>query len=130
MRTLGRIILFIVGGVMIGFAVPSLINTINYMNSIGWNLTSSDPNLWPNFSLFLYQGFSGLCGLIAVLAALRGRGSFLLFLFSLILIGGVVWYFVSAYQAGTLGDWKAIVNTCLGFALPILYFIGNIFVRL
>lgn len=129
MKTIGRTILFIVGAIMIGLAIKPLIDSINYLNSVHWNLQSGDLIIISCFALFIFEALSALCGFVAFVAAIRGRGSFLLFLFSIILIGGVIWYFVSAHFAGILGDWKNILYTVFGFALPIGYFVGNVFVR-
>lgn len=130
MKTLGRIILLIVGGCLIGLAVPNIIDAVKVLNAAHWNLIVADSNVWSNFATLVVQGFSALFGLVAVVAFIRGKGSFWLFIFSLVMIAGVVWYFVMAYKAGTLGDWKNILKIASGFILPIGYFVGNILVRL
>lgn len=129
MKTIGRIILLVVAIILIANAVQMIINNCNLLSQSGWGDFSSYPEKMLNLSAIVSQSVNALFGLVAIIAAIRGKSSFWLFIFSLVMIGGVIWYFISANNAGTLGDFKHILETIIGFALPISYFVGSIFIR-
>lgn len=128
MKVIGRILLFLVGAILIVNAVPMIIENWNLLNQNGWGDFSSYPDKMVYLSAIVGQSINVLFGLVALIAALRGKSSFWLFIFSLIMIGGVIWYFISTKNAGTLGDFKNIVEIIIGFALPIGYFLGSLFI--
>lgn len=129
MKTIGRIMLLVVGIILIAMGIPSIIKNVNLLNAAGWDQFWADPVKMNYFLIFITSSANVLFGLDAVIVCLRGRGSFWLFIYTLIMIGGVIWYFVRAFKAGTLGDWKEILRTIFGFALPICYFLGSLFIR-
>lgn len=130
MKTVGRILLFVVGAILIVNAIPMIVNNWNLLNQSGWGDFSSYPDKMLNLSAIISQSINALFGFVAIIAAIRGKSSFWLFIFSIIMIGGVIWYFISAKNAGALGDFQNIIETVIGFALPIGYFLGSVFVRL
>lgn len=127
MRIVGRVILFIVGIVLVGYAVPVIVSNWQALTANGWDfeymksrtdLISSLVSQLANFS----------AGVTAIFAAIRGKATFKLFWVALVMIAGVVWFFYSSYKAGTLGDWKTILQATLGFALPITYFLATLMI--
>lgn len=129
MRTLGRIILLVVGVALIALAVPNIYSAVQALNETGWNDFASYPDKMQHLGVIIVQGFNAIIGFTAVFACFSGRASFWLTVFSIIMIGGVIWNFYNAYKAGTLGDVNVILQLASGFALPILYFIGSLFIR-
>ena len=129
LRAIGRILLLVVGIALIAFAVPTLIEDYKLVstNGLDFNYILSHPEL---LSSLLSQLVNLSFGVTAVFAALTGKSSIKLAFASIIMIAGVIWFYYSANQAGTLGDWKNILQTALGFALPIGYFIGTLILTL
>ena len=128
MKLIGRILLFLVGVILIANAVPMIIKNWNLLSQHGWGDFSSYPDKMVYLSAIVGQSINVLFGLVAIIAVLRGKSSFWLFVCSLIMIGGVIWYFISAKNAGILEDFKNIVEIIIGFALPIGYFLGSFFI--
>jgi hypothetical protein len=130
MRTAGRIILLVVGALLLYSGITGVISGVTAINAVGWSVAIfTDQSLLSEFIKIIVYGFDALMGLTAVFAGLKGHSSFWLTIFSLLMIAGVIVYFVQGYKANTLGDWKNILNIVAGFALPICYFIGSLLVR-
>ena len=130
MRTAGRIILLVVGALLLYSGITSIISGVQTINAAGWSVAIfTDQTLLSAFIKIIVYGFDALMGLTAVFAGLKGHSFFWLTIFSLLMIAGVIVYFVQGYNAKTLGDWKNILNIVAGFALPILYFVGALLVR-
>ena len=126
MKTLGRIILFIVGGVLIGFSIYAMIGDIKYLNSVGWNLTQD--GVMPYFVGFLTCCLNCLVGASAFFSSLKGRASFFLLLFAACMIAFTIWYFIELGKAGYLGDFLSVMKGILNIILPILYGLGTILI--
>lgn len=130
MGKLGRIILFIVSGCLIGISLPVIINNIQIMNQSGWTDLSTYKE---KFQLFFSMGgeiFACLCGVIGVIASLVGRKSFILILLALIQLGIAIAYVVIANNNGTnWSDWTILMPTIAGFILPGGYFLGAMLMK-
>lgn len=132
MRTVGRIILLVVGVLLLYSGISSVISGVNAINAVGWSTAVfTDASLRNELIKIIVYGFDALVGLTAVLAGLKGHSSFWLTIFSLLMIAGVIYYFYDGYSNKTIdfSDWKAVLNIVAGFALPICYFLGALFVR-
>lgn len=127
LKGLGRILLLIVSGLMIGFSIPVIINNVNYLNTAGWQE-----------ALTTELGIAALAGIIAaviniivalpaLLAAIKGRIGFWGFIFAVLLGAGVVVQFITANNAGLLSDPNNIWSIILGCIYPILYALGTLF---
>lgn len=125
-RTIGRIILIGVGVALIAQAIPVIISNYQDLTVNGWDweyiLTRMDL-----ISSLISQIANVSFGATALFAAITGRASFRLFWGAIIMIAIAGWFFYSSYKAGTLNNWQTILQAVLSFALPILYFIGTIF---
>ena len=128
-RTIGRIILAVVAAFLLISGIPALLNAWQAIQGITLESIWQDSELLAKFTTLLSAAWGCLLGLVAALAALFGRAGLWLTIFALIQIGIVIWNFYSMKQAGTLGDWKNILMTLVGFASPIGYFIGSIMIR-
>ncbi len=129
LNAIGRILLIVAAIMLLSSGIPSLITVINQINAKGWNTLFADLNDLSLFSSLCSAGWSCLLGGAAALSALFGRASFGLSLFALIQIGIVVWSVISLQRAGKLSDWQSILNVIVGFAGPIIYFLGAFFIR-
>ena len=130
MKLIGRIILLFVGVLLIAGGVTSIIADWNAMVvSGGWLDLAAYPEKIQILTSIIMQGINIIFGAVAILAFLRGRATFWLTIFSFIMIAGVVSFYVTSYRAGTLNDWQNILRIAAGFALPLAYFIGSIFIR-
>ena len=129
MKKVGRIMLLVVGILLIVSSVPSIISNWKALNAAGWTDISSYPEKVTYLSLIISQGVSFIFGLTAIFAFIKGKASFWLSVFSLIMIAGVIFFFINANNAGLLSDWKYVLQAILGFSLPIAYFLGSIFIR-
>lgn len=122
----GRIILLAVGGCLVAFSIYPLINDIQALNAIGWNVTTSEGQ----FLLigFIINAVTILAAAPAIIAGLTGKGGFWLFLVSALLLAGMIYLVIVGAQAGALNSWEAILEIIKGFALPLAYIAGNILV--
>lgn len=126
MRILGRIILFVVGAVMIGLAVPGVISDFKNLTVNGYDFKYMIDHME-----YLSSFISGIVnisfGITAVFAALRGRSSFGLLTTTIVVIAPVIWSFYTNYKAGTLDTMK-MIQSVSGFILPVGYFLGFLFI--
>ncbi len=123
---IGRLLLLIAGVLMILAAVFEIIASINTLNSpdVGW-WNWGNQQAVSAFVLLVMAGLEGIAGLTAFFAALRGRRSFFLAVFSLLLIALPIYSIVTRVQAGTLtANWDQIWKLIVQFATPIMYFVG------
>jgi len=130
MRTLGRIILFIISISLLGTAVAIFKENWEFLSQEGWTDFSTYPTRLTALSAIIGQATNFIFGLIALVGAIRGKMSFKLLIASFLMIADVVWFYYNAYNDGSIGDMKRIIQTAIGFALPIGYFIGSVFIMI
>lgn len=127
MKTVGRIILLVVGVLLLVNSIPNIIQNWKALNAVGWEDITSYPDKMTCLSAIVMQGVNAFFGITALFGCITGRLGLWLTISSLIMIGTVIWFFVNAYKEGTIGDFQNIMQTLLGFILPIGYFVGSIF---
>ena len=123
---IGRILLIIAGILMIVSAVFEIIASVNVLNSpeVGWWNWASQVCRGALILLGL-SIVEAIAGLTAFFAALRGRRSFFLAVFALLLIALPIYSIVTQVQAGTFtGSWDQIWKLIVQFSTPIMYFVG------
>lgn len=125
-NVIARIILLVVGALIIYAAALEIIAAVKVLNvpETGWwnfaNETARNAML-----VFLLAVVNAIIGLTALFAGIRGKRSFWLFFFSLILMITPVYTVVTQVQGGTfVADWEHISKLILEFLTPILYFVG------
>ena len=125
-NVIARILLIAAGGLIIFGAILSIVSSVNAMNdpAIGWWNWGNQQSL--SALILLGLGIlNSIIGLTALFAAIRGRRSFWLFIFALVLMITPVYTIVTRVQAGTLtGTWDQIGQLLLQFLTPIMYFVG------
>lgn len=129
MRIVGRIILLIVGITLVAYAIPVIVSNWQDLTVNGWDYEYIKSRM-DLVSSMVSQIVNLSAGATALFAAIRGKASFKLFWCAIVMMAGVVWYFYSAYQANALGDWRAILQSVLGFSMPIMYFLGTLLLAL
>ena len=129
MRLLGRLILLVVGCCLIGFSIPVVIQNYKDLTVNGWDFQYMFQHM-ELVSSFVSQIINISFGLTALIAALFGRASFGLLFTSVILVGGVVWFFYTNHVAGTLTSDVIRLQLITSIVLPIGYFVGTIFLFL
>ncbi len=125
-NVIARILLIAAGGLIIFGAILSIVSSVNAMNdpAIGWWNWGNQQSL-SALILFGLGILNSIIGLTALFAAIRGRRSFWLFIFALVLMITPVYTIVTRVQAGTLtGTWDQIGQLLLQFLTPIMYFVG------
>lgn len=128
MKVLGRLILLGVGIALLAINIPNMIQLIN---SVDWSTFDQLAEKASVIGRLIGHGFACLTALIALTCVLIGRASFLLGLIALVQVGIVIWQIVVGVQNGTITwDWKIILDTVLTFILPVLYFLGTLFLSL
>ena len=125
-NVIGRILLFVAGGLIIFSAVVGIMAALKVLNdpAIGWwNFASEEGRA--ALGLFFLSIANGLIGLTAIFAGFRGRRSFWLFIFAAILMITPVYTIVTQVRAGTFsGTWEQIGSLILEFSTPIMYFVA------
>ncbi|MBP5216700.1 MAG: hypothetical protein J6038_02565 [Bacilli bacterium] len=128
MKLIGRILLIAAAVLLAIGAVPGFIDTIKYFNEVGWvQLINGEENI-SRFVSFLGHAVNLLFAVIALLAALVGKKSFLLALTAIILMIAPVMTIVGWVQAGLAFEWDMVLRIITGFTAPVLYFLGFLFV--
>lgn len=130
MRTVTNVVgrlLLIAAGILIAVAavleIMSAVNTLNDPANGWWNW--GNQNSIAATVLFFLGILNVIIALTAFGAAIRGRRSFGLIFFALILMITPIYTIVTRVQAGTLtGTWDQIGQLILEFLTPILYFTG------
>lgn len=126
LNVFARILLFAAGALIIFGAVVEIIASVKTLNdpAVGWWQWTNKTSL-SAMVVFILAIVNAIIGLTAFIAVFRGRRSFWLFLFSLILMVTPVYTIVTQVQAGTLtGTWEQIGKLILEFITPIMYFVG------
>lgn len=128
MKTIGRIILIVVGALLLIFSIPLIINAVNALNASGWTDLTAYPDKMQQLMIIIAQGVNALFGLVALIAALRGKRSFLLLLSAILLLITPVSSLIYGIQNNTLNDAHSILVYIEEFGLPIAYFVGLLLV--
>lgn len=124
MKLVGRILLIAAAVLLAIGAVPGFIDTIKYFNEVGWlQVINGEENI-ARFVSFLGHAVNILFAVIALLAALVGKKSFLLALTALILMVAPVMTIVGWVQAGQAFEFDMVLRIITGFTAPVLYFVG------
>lgn len=127
-NVIARILLIAAGILIILGAVFEIIASVKALNdpAIGWWQWGKAESVGAMLIL-LFAIINIIIGLTAFFAAIRGRRSFWLFLFAIILMITPVYNIVTRVQAGTLtGTWEQIGMLVLEFLTPIMYFVGTL----
>jgi len=125
MKTIGRIILFIVGAILMVWGVTALISVWNSFFVPGWwNNIISGSFLSATFMIILNGFIYIIVGLTALLSGIFGRRSFWLILFAVIAFILAILALVAAVKEN-IWDWRNVLNVTLGLLLPIGYFVGT-----
>ena len=132
MKKLGKLILAIVGIAICVIYLPSFLEAVKQLNELGWPWVKflTDVEVRALFSSFFSGCITMLFAASALLSALFGKRLLFMGLLTLIVLGVLIWQFVSRFQAGTLKtpwDWCQVA---LGFILPIGYVVGSLFIKL
>lgn len=122
LRTIGRIGLIAVGILMIASGIGFMVST-----NIFAQITSGNMSI---LGELLFQIVMIIAGLSASFAGIGGRGGFWFTIFSLIMLGFMIYYIVSKVKAGTFDGWNGVGQFCVNFALQIAYVVGFIFLKL
>ena len=125
-NVIARIILLVVGALIVFAAALRIMDAVKVLNDPATGWWNFGNEIARNAMLaVLLGGVNALIGLTALIAGIRGRRSFWLFLFSLILMITPVYTVVTQVQAGTfIADFEHIGKLILEFLTPILYFVG------
>ncbi len=129
MKVLGRLILLGVGIALLAIHIPQIIQLVN---STDWSTFDQLAEKGQIIANIFVHGVSCFTALIAFVCALIGKATFSLGLIALIYLGIVIWNLVVQIQNGAFNtfDWQLVLNTAANFGLPILYFLGTLFVSL
>ena len=118
------------GIILLASAIPTIISTVKQINELGWTDFSTIPQKGELLVKLILQGVYIPFAITALFGAIRGKLSFKLFIYALILIAGIVFYIITANKAGSLGSFENIWQLIVGFSTPILYILGTFFVAL
>lgn len=127
MKLLGRILLLAAGIILLASAIPTIISTVKQINELGWTDFSTIPQKGELLVKLVLQGFYIPFAISALFGAIRGKLSFKLFIYALILIAAIVFYVVTANKAGNLGNADNVWQLIVGFSTPLMYIFGTLF---
>ena len=128
MKKLGRILLLIVSIVMVASAAPLIIMHWQALNAAGWNDITNYPDKFAHLSSIIGQILNIFFALAAFVAFIRGKASVRLIIYAAIILVPADIFFINAYKTGLLSDWRYVVEAVIGYAVPITYALGTIFV--
>jgi len=142
MKTLGRIILLVVGGLMIASAIRGLVGSINGLkeHSLTWQTllqSLKDPALRQHYMQY-FTGILKSSGMIivsasAIFAGIKGKGGFWFTIFSLVILGLFIYDIVGKSKAGEFTGsekWRHILQLIIDSATQIGYISGFILLKL
>ena len=128
MKTVGRIILFVVAIVILALTVPGLVVSIQTMNALGWdNLFFSQEKIALLLTI-ITAGIDALFGLVALIGGIRGKKSLKLALCALIMAIAPTIAVVQGVQNGSFSDWKFVFQIVASYTLPLFYMLGFLLV--
>ena len=128
MKIIGRILLIVAGVWLCINAIPELISSINYLNEVGWSNAFINNENIAKFVNFCGAIFYLLLALAAFIGFIRGKKSFIMGLgaIRLMILPITLIILAVANGQGTNGEfWYTVIT---GFALPIIYFLGFLFI--
>lgn len=128
MKTFGRILLLISGLILIGTSIPLIIYTFKQINELGWSDFTTIPTKAELLAKLILQGIYIPFGIAAIISGIRGKLSFKLVVYALVIIACIVFYIVIAIKAGKLWIPENIWQTIAGTVTTIGYILGTIFV--
>ncbi|MCR5348464.1 MAG: hypothetical protein K6E59_02500 [Bacilli bacterium] len=128
MKVLGRVFLIIAGIFMALNGIPQIIDGIKGLNAVGWQNTFANYNNVAYFVSFVSGIIDVIFAAIAFSGAIRGRKSFGLAFSAIVLMITPVTYIVLGVMGGIALTWIFYVGLGLGFSVPILYFLGFLFI--
>jgi len=142
MKTLGRIILLVVGGLMIASAIRGLVGSINGLkeHSLTWQTllqSLKDPAVRQHYMQY-FTGILKSSGMIivsasAIFAGIKGKGGFWFTIFSLVILGLFIYDIVGKSKAGEFTGsekWRHILQLIIDSATQIGYISGFILLKL
>lgn len=129
MKTIGRILLLVVCGLMGYYAVTTSIDCINTIKGTEWFDFEKLGETLKVIGTLGMQFITMIFALAGIVAALKGRTSLKFTLLSLILFINIVITFVNAFGNGATFDFKMILDVTLSCLLPILYVTGSFLLR-
>ena len=126
----GRIMLLAAAVLIFVNCVPVIIQSVEYFQGINWSFADILTDSVKQFNLgnLVGQGLNALLGLIAVIAALIGRKSFILALCAIGVAIAPIYTLVTGIQAGIVFDGPRIWSFVCQFSIPVLYFFGFLLV--
>ena len=125
---IGRLCLIAAGVLICINGIPVAIDAVKTLNAgNGW-WHFEDPTYRDLMITLGLQALNGLGVLAALVAVLRGRRGPILIAVAAALLVYPIYFIVTGVQAGTInGDWQTIWALILRFLVPILYFVGVLF---
>lgn len=114
-RGLGRVLLVGVGAFMLAMGIV-------FLTEVSFDLD--------HLSSILLQIVSIIAGLSAAFAGLRGEGGFWFTIFSLLMIGLVIYYGVVNAKNFSDGGWHYVGQFIVSLITQILYALGFIFLKI
>ena len=128
MKIIGRILLIVAGVWLCINAIPELINSINYLNEVGWSNAFINNENIAKFVKFCGAIFYLLLALAAFIGFIRGKKSFIMGLGAIVLMILPITLIILAVANGQVTNGEFWYTVITGFALPIIYFLGFIFI--
>lgn len=141
MKTLGRIILIVVGGLMIYSAIRGFMSSIDGIKQIGgWQAllkSLKDASLRQTTMQYLTNLLKSSGMIIvsasAIFAGIKGHGGFWFSIFSVVMLGLFIYDVVGKTKAGTFSGkdkWTHIWQLIIDSGTQIGYILGFIFLKL
>lgn len=128
-KTVGRILCLAAGIMLLATAIPFMIEDINYLNTNNAWTSFTDETARTHMFSVVGQGLNCVGGVMALVAAMLGRKSFLLALYAIVMMINPVYVVVTGVQAGTLNyNWDGILKLLAQFGIPVIYFLGCLLV--
>lgn len=130
MRTLGRIILFVVGAAAICFSVSFIKNSWDEMSKLGWEEFYKSPEKIVHIVSIVVNAITVLFGLGSILCAFRRKMSFKWLLFSLIVVGAGIYNIVTYNIVPDFHNTQDLIMVTTSFIIPIGYIVGCILIAI
>ena len=126
MKKFARILLLIVAIIMVSIAVPLIIYHWNELNALGWKDINKYPDKTAHLFAMIGYGMNALFAIAVLPAAIRGKCSFRLIIYAVMLTIPADMFFFNAKAAGLLSDWKFVVEAVIEYSLPLSYLLGTV----
>ena len=127
LHTIGRIFLLVAGILFICRGVAVISQSVNNLNALGWQNAFKDWALAREAIELIGGVLNILVATVALFGFLRGKKSFKLALFAILLIIPPTLTIVSATQSGAVFDWDFAWKVISAYSLSLLYFLGFLF---